>query len=358
MHALLDNYFKFVKKVVPSGYQGSVVGLEIGGGACKAVELKRKADGFEVLRWQAQTVDAPEEKGALEKLATSWGLSSNQHQVITAVSGKGTLIRYIDMPRMPLAELKRAFLIEADKYFPFPKDTVYIDCCILDPRSADKRMSVLIAAVKKDVLDAKHKLFKSIGIDVAAVTLNSIAVANAFMTFLPSRGTGKASGTEGQATAIIDIGEGVTNLMIMSGNIPRFNRDIFTGTQDAYKRVMNVTGVSPAEAHGIVASPGDRREAVVQGIAAFMDGLVSEVRISFDYFNTEKNLQIGQILVIGEGAILPGVETIFQERFDMPIVSWNPFEGVGLSADVVKSELYVQSPRLVTTLGLALNEYD
>jgi type IV pilus assembly protein PilM len=358
MQALLDNYFKFVKRTIPSGYQGTVVGIDMGGGTCKAVELKHKADGFEVVRWQAQIIDTPDEKAVLDKLSSSWGLSSGPRQVISAVSGKGTLIRYIDMPRMSLADLRRAFVIEADKYFPFPKDTVYIDCCILDPRGADKRMSVLIAAVKKDVLDAKYKLFQSSGIDVSVITLNSVAVANAFMTFLPAAETGKPSGVGAQTAAIIDIGEGATNLMIMTGNMPRFNRDIFSGTNDAYKRVANVTGVSLAEARNLLLSPVDKQEAVAQGIAAFMDGLVSEIRLSFDYFITEKNLQIEQIVIIGEGATLPGVEAIFQERFDMPIVSWNPFERIGLLADVVKEELFAQSPRLVTALGLALNEYD
>lgn len=358
MQALLEKYFRLVKRVIPSGYQGTVVGIDIGGGLCKAVQLKRKADGYVVLRWQVQTVEAAEEKTALEKLASSWGLASGQHQVISAVSGKGTLIRYIDMPRMSLADLKRAFLIEADKYFPFPKDTVYIDCCILDPRSADKRMSVLISAVKRDVLDAKYRLFKSSGIDVGVITLNSVSVANAFTTFLPAADTAKPEAADAQTSAVIDIGEGTTNLMIISGAMPRFNRDIFSGTQDAYKRVANVTGVALSEVRELVSSPGDKREAVIQGVSAFMDGLLSEIRLSFDYFTTEKDLPVERIVIIGEGATLPGVEKVFQERFDIPIISWNPFSKINLSADVVKEELFPQSPRLVTALGLALNEYD
>ncbi len=360
MYSFVDQYFKLVKRIIPAGHQGSVVGLEAGGGVCKAIEIQHRTDGFEVLRWHAQSVDPSDEKPVIEKLVSSWDLSSGKRPVIASVCGKGTLIRYIDMPRMPMADLKRAFALEADKYFPFPKETVYTDCCILDPRGGDKRMSVLIAAVKKDLIDARLKLFKDCGVEVLTATMNSVAVSNAFMTFLPDGGPDKSSGAgeQGHASAIVDIGETATNLMIMTSKAPRFNRDIFTGTQEAYKRLGNILGVSPQEARVFILSASDKKDAVSQGVSAFVDSLVSEIRLSFDYFITEKNFQIGRIFVIGEGAALPGVEKILQEHFDIPVVKWNPFEQVALAEDIVKADFLSQGPRLITAFGLALNEYD
>jgi type IV pilus assembly protein PilM len=361
MSSLLDAYFKMIKRLIPVNAQSSVIGLDISPSSCKAVELSFKNNGFELLSWVVEPLAEPDDKSALAslgKIASAFGLQAKSRPVIVSVGGKGTLVRYVDMPRMSPADLRRAFAIESDKYFPFPKDTVYTDCHILDTLDSNRKMSVLVAAVKKELVDGRMKLLKDAGMEPLAVLLNSVAMANAFAVFPPEGFAGGAGTREFKACAVIDIGEAGTNLMIIFAGIPRFNRDIFIGTQEIHKRVANLLGVSPVEARALLAPGVELKEPAQKGVEAVMASLIAEIRLSFDYFVTEKNLAVTQLFLAGEGALIPGVTKAFKESLDIPVSVWDPFAKMPVAATVSKEGLKANSSRLITALGLALNEYD
>ncbi|MBF0123362.1 MAG: type IV pilus assembly protein PilM [Candidatus Omnitrophica bacterium] len=353
MHPFLENYFKLIKRALPSDRQGSFIGLDMGLMSFRAIELVRRQSGFEILRWKIEPFDGVNEKAALSKILSSFEIDKNPRPVLTAVSGRGTLIRYIDMPRMSLADLQKAFAIDADRYLPFPKNTVYIDSFILDPEGKDKKMAVLIVAAKKELIDGRIKILKECGLAADAVTLGPVAVANAFAA-LPASSFEKNE----KMTAVIDIGDAVSNLMIMGGKTPRFNRDIFIGVQEILKRLENLASINATDGRQVLQVPGDKADVVRQAVDTIMANLIAEIRLSFDYFVTEKNIQISQIVLVGEGASIAGVRKFFEDSFEVPLISWDSFEKVSVVTGIDKEEVRRLGSRLVTALGLALNEYD
>ncbi len=354
MSSFNDAYFKFIKKLIPSRVKGTVVGLEFGLFACKIVEIARKGAGFEVVRWAVEPVDSANEKAVLEKIIAALGQSPKPRLVVASVGGKGTLIRYVDMPRMSMADLRRVFAFETDKYFPFPKDSVYTDCKILEPTDGGRKMSVLVAAVKKELVNSRLKQLKEAGLEVESISLHPAAVASAFAVIPPPG----AAPNDFKACAIIDIGESVTNLMIMAGGLPRFNRDIFVGMQEVYKRVSNLAGVTLAEARTLLAPGAAPSEPLTKGVESVMAGLISEIRLSFDYFTTEKNLAVSQMFLVGDGAVLPSVLKSFTDGFDTPIAKWDPFDKVSFGPQADRERFAVNAPGLVAAFGLAVAEYD
>ncbi|MBF0330696.1 MAG: type IV pilus assembly protein PilM [Candidatus Omnitrophica bacterium] len=366
MHYILESYFNFIKRTVLSQGDDNVLGLDMGATICSAVELRRGQSSFEVVRWATEVVDSTDEKISLNKLLDKMGPSARTKPCIVAVGGKGTLIRHIDMPRMTVADLRKAFAIEADKYFPFPKETVYSDCFILDPRAKDKRMAVLVAAIKKDVVDLRLKVLKECGITPEALTVSSSAVANAFATFAPPTCTPADLGAK--AVAVIDIGETFTNLMIISDGVPRFTRDIFIGATDVWRRMANVTGLSVAEVKTLYlkATTGladllpakDYSEDMRRSVDAVLGNVVAEIKLSFDYFNTEKNMPVGRICLIGEGVFVPDVEAAFMAHFDIPSIAWNPADMLAVAADANRDGFVSEGRRMTIALGLALSHYD
>lgn len=361
MASLLNSYLKLIRRLFPANAHNSLIGVDISPSACKMVEVSAKRDGFELMNWAVEPLVEQDEKSiplALEKVAADLALKAKPRPVIAALSGKGTLVRYVDMPKMSVADLQRAFAIEADKYFPFPKDTVNTDCYILDQIDGGRKISVLVAAAKKDMVEARIKLFKDCGLDLLALSLNSVALANAFSLFPPAGFSGGAETKSFKACAVVNISETSTNLMIIFAGTPRFNRDIFIGTQEMYKRVANMLGVSTSEVK-ILFSPGLKlKEAVQKGIEEVMHGLISEIRLSFDYFVTEKNVAVTQIFLTGEGALISGVEQSFKDGLDIPVQVWDPFEQIKVSDSAQKEGLKANASRLIIALGLAINEYD
>lgn len=357
MKPFIESYFDLIKRLILA-CQGDagVIGLDIGPSACRAVELCRRKGGLEVVRWIAEPIEGVDEKSALLRLLEKLGSSARARPVVVSLSGKGTLIRHLDIPRMSHADFRKAFPLEADKYFPFPKETVYTDFFILDPKGQEKKMSVIVAAVKKDIVEGRLKLLKECGVEPVSLTIVSVAVANAFAAFPPA--TCGREDLGGKAVALIDIGDTLTSLMIMSDGMPRFTRDIFMGMADVARRVANTAGLPLPQARAacLVGGQAGHEAEVQKSVEAVMTNLVGEVKLSFDYFSTERKLPVGRICLIGEGVHASYVEPVFASRFDIPFVVWNPSETLHTAVD--RDGFIKEGRRLVTAIGLAVGEYD
>ena len=145
----LNNYFNFIKGFLPNNSSDSSVGLDIGNSECKLVELSKSSGDFEIAAWAIESIKNNDITLSLKKIFERTEVPAKS--CYTSIFGRGSLIRYVDMPQMSLEELKNAFSIEADKYFPFPSDQIYTDCYILETNAKSKQMSVMVAAAKRDI---------------------------------------------------------------------------------------------------------------------------------------------------------------------------------------------------------------
>src|SRR3989338_4351607 len=232
-----DKYFSFVKTFIPEKrINKPSVGLDIGTSFCKAIEIMPTDSSYTILNWLIEPVDARGPADAIKKILGK--LSIETKNIATAVGGQGTLIRFIEMPKMPLGDAKKSFALEADKYFPFAKEQIYTDCFIVDSNSQESKMSLLVAAAKRDIIDKRIKLLSEVGLQTDFIGINSLAIANVFNVLspvipkpLPPTDAAKAS-----AIAILDIGNSVTSLIILKDGFPRFTRDIFVGGRELNER--------------------------------------------------------------------------------------------------------------------------
>ena len=176
MSKVLQKYFSAVKKIIPEKSLLPTVGLDVGTYSCKAVALRKDGNRYTLTGWGRQRVESGDQKQAIRDVLAQLGSLSSAP--FCAVSGKGSLIRYIDLPKMSLSDLKKSFAIEVDKYFPFPVEQIYTDCCILDSSRKDGKMSVLVAAAKKDMVDSRLSLLAELGWQTDFISLNAIALNN------------------------------------------------------------------------------------------------------------------------------------------------------------------------------------
>ena len=128
---LFDQYLLLVNRLIPKPSAPPVIGIDIGTSSIKAVELGHTAGGFEIRHWAIEPLAGNDTKSALKKIAER--LHFNNQHLVSSVFGKGTLIRYVDLPRMPLEDLRKSYIFDLDKYFPFDPKSIYTDCSILDP---------------------------------------------------------------------------------------------------------------------------------------------------------------------------------------------------------------------------------
>lgn len=356
LNLLMEQYFRFVKKLLPGEKGVSKVGFDLTNDSCKYVALAQTGESYEIQSWGIKSFEPGNAAEALKHLLNNPDLTIKSP--VTSLSGKGTLIRYVDMPRMSIVDLKKSFSLEVDKYFPFDKDSIYTDCSILDPKSKDKKMAVLIAAVKKEMVDERIKILTTAGFEVQQMMINAIAVANAFQKLKSGQIASSNNESEKSAKAILDIGGTVSNLMILKDRVPRFTRDIFIGSQEVTKRISNTLGISPEEAERLKMEPGDQLENIYNICESTIANWVSEIRLSLDYFITEKNIQVDELLLTGGGSMLAGIETMFEKNLDLQVRTWNLLDGLNLAPNVDKEKIKKESPRLAVAIGLALSQYD
>lgn len=348
LQSFLNSYLNFVSRFLPKSRPKTVIGFDIGTSSVKAIEIGYSGDSLEILNWGLEPIDGMDAKAALKQLLTR--MNFKDQIPVTAVSGKGTLIRYVDMPRMPIDELRKSFVYEIDKYFPFDPQTIYTDCYVIDPQSKEKKVSVLVVAAKKELVDERIKLFKDAGVDLTYVTTNAIATANAFGRLI------KDQKNEG-ARAILDIGGSVSNLMILDkSNSPSFTRDIFFGSHDLTKQIANTLGVTVEQANELKRNPGDKLAEVTQACETTLDNLISEIHLSLDYFMTEKNSHVNELFLVGGGSLFKGMEETFAKTLNITVKVWNPLDGLSLSSQVSANDINAYASQLGVAIGLALTK--
>jgi len=351
VHPLLRNYFKLIKRFIPSTPESPSVGLDIGASECKLVELIKSEDSFELLSWAIEPVKNDDVSATVQRILEPLEIPCKSPY--TAVSGKGTLIRYIDMPRMTIEDLRNSFSIEADKYFPFAQDQIYTDCYILDPQGKEKRMSVMAAAAKREMIDQRIKLLTEAGLHADFIGINPIALANVLNVL----GLEEEK-DEDAVMAVLDMGESVSNLTIIIDKLPWFTRDIFVGGRDLTKSISNALGISFEDAEKLKSQPGKRLAEVIAACESAVMNMVQELRLSFDYFTTERSKEITKLLLTGGGSMLEGISEAFEKNLEVKVNKWDPLESLQVSSEISKEDLDKKSLKLGVALGLALYQYD
>ena len=355
MHKLLERYFGTIKKFLPSEKKTSAVGLDIGTGECKLIELAKSENTYELVNWAIEPIQNGNTNAAIKQALSH--LTTPCKSLYTSVFGKGTLIRYIDMPQMSIDDLKSSFDIEADKYFPFAQEQIYTDCYVLDVRAKEKMMSVMAAAAKKDLVDRRMKLLSDAGVPAEFIGLNPIALANV----LNVMGVGDEESEKERkdiTIALLDMGESVSSLTILVNKLPRFTRDIFVGGQDFTKSISNGLGIGFQEAEKLKRDPEGRLEEVIRACDTAIMNMTQELRLSMDYFATEKNHEIDLLLLTGGASMLEGIAEGFEKSLEVKVKGWDPVAALKTAPEASVEEMDKKSLKLGVALGLALYHYD
>ena len=162
----------------------SAVGLDIGGSCIKALEITRDKYDYIITGYgQVEIQNEAARADAIRDLFDQCRFKSKK--VVTAVSGKSVIVRYINMVQMNQDNLLNAIEFEADKYIPFDLDDVQVDCQkLMDiPGEGDaesSEMKVLLVAVKKSLVQDQGQMLQDLGLQPVAVDVDAFAIGNAY----------------------------------------------------------------------------------------------------------------------------------------------------------------------------------
>jgi type IV pilus assembly protein PilM len=137
----------------------TVIGLDIGSSAVKAVEVKPSGKGYKVTAFAAEPVppdaivdgaiiDATSVADAIRRVFDG-NKAFKTKEVCASLSGNAVIVKKITLPVMTENELSESIYWEAEQYIPFDIQDVNLDYQILDPgtgANARGSMDVLLVA--------------------------------------------------------------------------------------------------------------------------------------------------------------------------------------------------------------------
>jgi type IV pilus assembly protein PilM len=142
------------------GKSKSVVGLDIGSSAVKAIELKAAGKTYKVAAFATEPIppDSIVDGAIIDGTAVAEAIrrvfehkAFKTKDVAASLSGNAVIVKKINLPVMTETELGESIFWEAEQYIPFDIQDVNLDYQILDPGADGKgTMEVLLVAAKKD----------------------------------------------------------------------------------------------------------------------------------------------------------------------------------------------------------------
>ena len=144
------------------GRKRSTIGLDIGSGFIKMVQIDHEGDRPEVARVAMRPLlpDAIVEGEIMDHGLVADTVSGlfeeigvKGRDVVTAVGGHDVIIKKIEMDRMKESDAREVIRWEAEQHVPFDIKSVELDFQVLDPEGDGMRMEVLLVAAKRELVD-------------------------------------------------------------------------------------------------------------------------------------------------------------------------------------------------------------
>jgi type IV pilus assembly protein PilM len=314
------------------------VGLDIGTGHIRLAQLRPSGGSFVLQRYgvvglplgsvvDGEVVDADAVGTAIRDLMRSVGLRSGA-EVSACVSNQKVVVRLIDLPYMGPAELAGAIQYQAQDYIPIPVEEAIIDFQVIGDYmtpSDEHMMEVLLVAAQRDMIDQVVHAVDHSGLKLTAIDVTSFAIVRGLFGVAPGVLSDEA---EGEATAIIQMSAGITNIVVVENGVPRFTRVSSLGGNDFTQAVANSLNTTFAAAEDLKLRVGlpspdgtagefaaniepDLAQGAQEALEREVTKFIVEVRRSLDYYLTQVSSArtVRRVLLTGSGAQLRNLDT-------------------------------------------------
>jgi len=317
------------------------VGLDIGSHSIKAVELypkkKGKKEVFEVSKigYELLPHDAIVEGTIIDSAAVVEAIKNlfeknkvTNKNVVISISGNSVIIKKISLPSMETEELAESIIWEAKHNIPYPYEETNVDYAILKPpRDSDaKNLEILLVAVKKDKVAAYSNVIHQARKNLDAIEVDAFALYNALEVNYPED-------FQDKTLALVNMGANITTIIVVEKGTPQLFRDLSIGGFFFTENIRKNLNVSYEDAEKTLKGlPVQNMDAAALQTVLNLNlkGLLEEIEKTFSFFEAEnkKEKKIEEIYLSGGLANLSNMTNIFEQKFKIKTVIFDPFRHV------------------------------
>ncbi len=345
----------------------NMIGLDISSSAVKLLELSRKGTRYHVEAYAVEPlppnavadkqISDPKPVGeAIARAVNKAGTRTRDAAV--AVAGAAVITKIVEMSStLSGDDMEEQIKAEADQYIPYPIDEVSLDFEVLGPSSkSSDSVDVVLAACRKEQVERLCAAVDIAGLKPRIVDVEAYALENACQ-FLQHQ---MPDGGRGRTVAIVDMGATSTSVLILHDLKTIYTRDQLFGGRQLTEDIMRAYGMSQEEA-GKAKRTGNLPEGYASEVlATFVSDMTQQIDRSLQFFFSAvtQYSSIDQIILAGGCAHIPGVDTMIQERLQIPTVVARPFANMSVASRAKPAALAQDEASLLIACGLAFRAFD
>ena len=297
-------------------------------------------------------------KNKLPRKGVRLGIANNRIGVRTfEISG-------IDEPR----QLANAIRFRAQETLPIPLEEAVLDWRVLsetkNEETGETTRHVLLVVAYRELVDRYLLACKKAGIKLSGIDLEAFAMLRALNAPLDPDAPDAAG-----AQVVVNVGHDRSTFAVSNGRVCEFTRVLGWGGQSLSVAIARALDITPSEAMPIKhalslvaqAEPpegispetlGTAREAVMRELQAFARELVSSLRF---YQNQPGSLGIGELVLTGGTAHLPGFADELNKLIGVPVKVGDPLNRVAIPKKFTTPDDYSVGS-LTVAIGLGIED--
>jgi type IV pilus assembly protein PilM len=343
------------------------VGLDIGTTGVRAAQIAWSKDQATLERFgqvalppgavrDGEVIDSEAVAAAIRELWARVKFSTKK--VIVGVANQKVIVRQLDLPWMPIPELRKSLAFQVADVLPMPVEHAILDLHPLEEVEDEngRRQRILLVAASREMVNSLISAVEAAGLTPTSVDLNSFAVLRVLADV-------DRLGLTRRAEALVDVGASVTNIVVSEGGVPRFVRILLMGGADVTESISDRMGIPVEQAENIKqnelvpASPDAPGASQVTRITeSAADAWVEEVRGSLDYYFAQSGAaRVSRIVLSGGGSQLGGLARRLAMTTGIPVEPAAPLAPMQIGkTGLSEAQLdYVQAFSVVP-VGLAM----
>jgi type IV pilus assembly protein PilM len=349
--------------------QNSLAGAQVKGTSLTFVNVRAMREG---LVFAGEVLDSDSLAAELKAFWKESGFTSKRFSL--GVANQKIVVRTMEFPMIDAKELRAAIEFQAQEAIPIPLEDAVLDFQVLSTIQSDdgsQRQKVLIVAAQRDMIRQFTDVARKAGLTMDGIDLQAFALMRAVAPRVAFVDQGAGQGADG--AALVNIGSGITNLVVAVDGLPQFTRVINLGYETLVEALVSNRGVEAHEAEALRINvglsggdppAGDYEAATVSEIHEVLDvaaeTFADEIRRSIDYYHSQENAgAISRVLLSGEGALTRNVCGYLTQALHVAVELGNPLQHITENKTKwAEPDLQAMSPRLAIALGLALDDGD
>lgn len=340
----------------------NTVGLDIGANSVKMIKLHHSRNGYSVNSMALR--ELPPEAIVADEIrdreAVIFSIQSlidecdpGLRDVVVSLSGHALITDKLIIDKKTGAEAEQAILFEAEQRSPFDVEDVALSHQVIRVDEETNKMEVLLVAARKEFLESFLTLVNDCGLNPVIVDTDAFAVYNAYVNNYevdPNR-----------TTALVNIGQDVTNVLYLFDGYYHSTRDVSVGTRIIFNSIQQEFRLN----HELTsrAIQGTMEGSIDQDmlkatIVSAAEEIVNGLDMAFNYFKSQaKTDNIDWMVLSGGGALIPYLPEFLQSKLQIPLEIFNPLRNVEYDPERLEGlEPEKIAPLLTVPIGMAMRK--